>query len=213
MGDLLPAQSLDETHRRCRQVSAAIAATGATLLLLGGGHDFAAPGFLGFVDGHPSRLERSKPHFGLINVDPHLDVRELEEGLPHSGTPFRQVLDSKELRGEHFVEFGARANRNARSHYEFCRKNRVTVTTLESLRAKRTSVAHQFGLALGRLARAVPILGVTFDMDSCAEAEGMSAAPVVGFSAAELPDGGPRRTPTESALLRDRGGRSPTRTK
>jgi len=185
-GNLVPTENLNETHRHCRQIAAAIIATGATLIVLGGGHDFAAPNFSGFVEGFPLRGGKEKRSFGLINVDPHLDVRERENGLPHSGTPFREILDSKILKGENLIQFGTRANRNARIHYEYCRQKKVTVLPLENLRENAKPITQQFELAMNRLSRQVAFPAVTFDMDSCSEAEGVSAAPVLGFTAYEL---------------------------
>lgn len=187
-GNLIPAGDIVETHKRARAMAAEIAANGFTVVLLGGGHDFAAPGFTGFMEGRAcvKTAARKQETFGLINIDPHLDVRPLENGKPHSGTPFRQLLDAGELKGKHFTAFGARAARNSRDHYAYARHHAATVLTLEALREKRTPVERQFASQLARLSRQVTSLGVTFDMDACADAEGTSAAPVVGFSAWEL---------------------------
>ena len=119
-------------------------------------------------------------------MDPHLDVRPLENECPHSGSPFRQILESKELRGKNFVEFGTRACRNARSHYEYCLKKGVRILTLETLRVKAKSMEKLFAEESRKLAKASMLLGATFDMDSCQETEGVSAAPVLGFTAWEL---------------------------
>ena len=35
------------------------------------------------------------PQIGVINIDAHLDVRPLKDGLAHSGSPFRQLLEDE----------------------------------------------------------------------------------------------------------------------
>jgi len=183
-GNTKVSQSISETHAEAQQLSRQVSSSGASLITLGGGHDVAAPHILGFVEGR--RVLNPREKVGLINIDPHLDVRELENGLPHSGTPFRQILDSGAIEGEDFVEFGARSNRNSRNHFDYVKKRNVLVMTWESLRMRSEPISEAFKHQLDRLARTHHSLAITLDMDSCSEAEGMSAAPVIGFSAAEL---------------------------
>lgn len=179
-GDIEVGKNILETHQNAFSAAKSYSENGLTLIALGGGHDFAAPNFLGFLDGK----KKKKP--GLINVDPHLDVRELEENLPHSGTPFRQILESKKLSPKNFVEFGARSNRNAKSHFQWCTKQKVRIKTLDEIRNHSLSAQKQFSQNLLSLSKSADLLGVTIDMDSCENAEGMSAAPVIGFTAIEL---------------------------
>lgn len=179
-GNIEIADSITQTHENAYQTAKTIAQTKSTLLALGGGHDFAAPNFLGFIDGKKSKK------IGLINVDPHLDVRELENSLPHSGTPFRQILDSGKISPKNFVEFGIRQNRNARPHYEWCKKQKVQILTWEEIRLKQAAAHKQFSLVLSKLSKVNELVGVTVDIDSCESAEGASAAPVLGFTATEL---------------------------
>ncbi len=171
---------LPQTHAAAQALAAAAAMANRTGICLGGGHDFAAPTFLGFQSSAPNA------RWGLINIDPHLDTRELEGEETHSGNPFRVLLESGALKGRDFTEFGARTQRNTRSSWEFCRKQKVNLMTLESIRTKKSGAAVAFHSELGRLGRQCKQLGVTIDMDSCSETEGSSAAPVLGFSSWEL---------------------------
>ena len=41
---------------------------------------------------------------GLVNIDAHLDVREIINGRITSGTPFRRLLENGIIKGENFVE-------------------------------------------------------------------------------------------------------------
>lgn len=184
LGNVLATSDILQTHQRVSEITQAIGEQGHTIILLGGGHDFAAPGFLGYAAGR--KLFNSRSSFALMNVDPHLDVRELKNNKPHSGTPFRQILESKLIAGKNFVEFGSRINRNAREHFEYCKKKGVQILSLEQMRRLQKPSFPFFQQALRRISRNATVLGVTIDMDSCRDAEGTSAAPVLGFSATEL---------------------------
>ena len=183
-GNIDVSKDICSTHRKVYEASQFLSKSTQGLILLGGGHDFAAPGFLGFISGR--RFLNSKASFGLVNIDPHLDVRELEENKPNSGTPFRQILESGEIQGSHLIQFGCRENRNSQTHFNFCKENQVQMVSLEKIRLKHPSSLHTFKQAVSPLMRKVTELGVTLDMDSCSEVTGTSAAPGIGFSVSEL---------------------------
>lgn len=185
-GNLIPGRNISETHRSAFAAAQEIGTRGFTMIVLGGGHDFAAPNFLGFFEGCESAYAKSKTKWALLNVDPHLDVRPLEKQGPHSGTPFRQILEDDAIDPKLFLEFGIRPNRNARDHYEYCKKKKVNLRTLEQIRGGATAVDKQYERFLTTFKKRATHIGVTFDMDSCSDAEGTSAAPVLGFSAWEL---------------------------
>ncbi len=180
-GNCIPRDSIRETHRRSYELTKKVGVSRSTLVALGGGHDFAAPHFLGYLDGFGK-----SENWGLINVDPHLDVRELENELPHSGTPFRQILDSERLKQNRLIQFGTCPNRNAKSHFDYCQSKKVTILDLPSIRTRKSVAELQYRSALRQLSKHCDYIGVTFDMDSCTDCEGVSAAAVVGFSAWEL---------------------------
>lgn len=180
LGNVRVSTEITETHARTRELAELVAKAGYVSISLGGGHDFAAPSFAGFSTG------LGKKNRGLINVDPHLDVRELDNGLPHSGTPFRQLLDERILDGKSLIEFGAQPNRNSRAHYEYCRAHKVQILDFPELRNSGGLISDRYNQALKSLTSTLDVVGATFDMDSCCECEGTSAAPVLGFTAAEL---------------------------
>ncbi len=188
IGNIDVSADILKNHDNAHNAALAAAATGATIITLGGGHDFAAPHFLGWADGiyklHAEKKIR-KTILGLINIDPHLDVREFENGLPHSGTPFRQILESSMLLGKNFIEFGARDGRNARAHFDFCAQQKVKVRMFEDLRSK-PNLLSAFSANLIALEKTTTNIAATIDMDCCSELEGVSAAPVLGFTAWEL---------------------------
>jgi len=189
LGNIPVSNHITENHQAAYKVAKEIAERSFTTVALGGGHDYAAPNILGWAEGRLQRFKaakpkRTKPALGLINVDPHLDVRELENGQPHSGTPFRQVLESGLILGKYFVEFGARDGRNAKSHFAYCQNQNVRVRLFDDIRTG--SAVTKFKSELAFLEKNTDAVALTIDMDSCCELEGVSAAPVIGFSAWEL---------------------------
>ena len=75
---------------------------------LGGGHDHAYPLAKALLEARPDR------HLHIINIDAHLDTRADEH--PHSGTPFRQLLELYDrLR---ISQVGILPSANADSNYQ-----------------------------------------------------------------------------------------------
>jgi formiminoglutamase len=182
-GNIDVSEDITKNHQMAFSASAAASTQCSTVIALGGGHDFAAPHVLGTF----SVLKQVKKtaRFGVINIDPHLDVREFENGRPHSGTPFRQILESGSVRGEHLIQFGARDGRNARSHFDYCKTKKVKIFEFSSLKQK-ANLLNTFQSCLLNLTEHTDHVAVTIDLDSCAEIDGVSAAPVIGFSPWEL---------------------------
>jgi len=183
LGNIQVTGQIDSTHVQAKAAVSHLASLGATIVTIGGGHDFAAPAFLGFKAGQEESARKALK-CSLLNVDPHLDMRPLEANLPHSGTPFRVILEANGATS--VTAFGIRQNRNARSHYQYAKDKGVRILALNTIRADRKGVGHLFEAELKKLARSSDLVGVTLDLDSCFESEGTSAAPVLGFSAWEL---------------------------
>lgn len=183
VGNITVCGDILKNHAQAYAASKAVCASGSALIAIGGGHDYAAPHLLGALSGLSQISKRKR--FGIINVDPHLDVRPLENNLPHSGTPFRQILESGVLPGRNLIEFGARSGRNSREHFRYCESKKVQVVGFEQIR-RSTNASLKFKSCLNGLGRTSDYIGVTIDLDSCCDLEGASAAAVVGFNAWEL---------------------------
>lgn len=183
-GDVKVEKDIKITHQNVTSAISGTASEALSIVVLGGGHDFVAPAFTGFAQGQ--RQKNPSASFGLINIDPHLDVRELEGGNPHSGSPFRQLLDSKILPGKNLIQFGCRETRNAASHFDFCHQNRVLLCPLREIRRNAQPVSSLFQVYLSQLSHQASHVGITIDMDSCSDVCGTSAAPAIGFSVEEL---------------------------
>lgn len=86
-------------------------AAGSFVIVLGGGHETSYGHFLGYA----SRGTR----VGILNWDAHPDVRELQEGLGHAGSAFRQAILDSTGACRQFVAAGLLPHVVARSHLEF----------------------------------------------------------------------------------------------
>ncbi len=98
------------------------------LVSLGGGHDYGFPDVAGFMDVHAK--QKSKPL--VINFDAHMDVRPQGNG-PHSGTPFRQVVEEFGSQME-LIEVGIQPQCNSSTHLKWARDHQVKILTIDEIR-------------------------------------------------------------------------------
>ena len=99
--------------RYCRGAGSA-----AIPIVLGGGHETAFGHYLGYA---ASRLP-----VGIINLDAHLDVRPILDGLGHSGSPFRQALEHSPARARRPLRLSRSAAAQSLAAIIWCmRCNRV----------------------------------------------------------------------------------------
>ncbi len=80
-GDVMPTGSLDKTHERVTEATAALLERGLFPIAVGGGHDLTYP----FV----RAVAAKHPKLAGIYFDAHLDVRE----TAGSGMPFRRLVE------------------------------------------------------------------------------------------------------------------------
>ena len=180
LGDLLPAESIQETHAQAQKIIVAIHQAGHFPIILGGGHDLAAPEALAFLETH------SQSPLAFLNLDAHLDLRDTSKNIT-SGSPWYIVSQSESFQKQkaELVEFGIQAQSNSDVLVGYAKKNKIKIHWLTELRKK--SLLKIFSQELLRLAKKKQIL-VSIDLDGvrAAEAPGCSAPQVQGFSADEI---------------------------
>ncbi|MGA1250361.1 MAG: formimidoylglutamase, partial [Candidatus Kapaibacteriota bacterium] len=150
---------------------------GAFVAVIGGGHDIAFPSFKAMRDAFSD--------IAVINVDPHLDVRELIDGLGHSGSPFREMFDYQ--KPENFIEFGIQQFTAASHHREYVEQSGGRIIPYEHIRASGNA-SMQLSDLIRSFRDADQEIYVSFDMDAVnsAFAPGVSASAPIGFSADEI---------------------------
>lgn len=163
--------TLEDIHSEAQKTAARFVNEGKTVIALGGGHDVTYPLVSGFHDGI------AKKDFSLVNVDAHLDVREKKDGLHHSGSSFRLLIEEKILSAKHFTEFGIQQFSFAESHLEWINRKGASVLFYEDLSQK--DIAHKFN---SLLSHELPFY-LSFDIDSIrsSDAPGSSAPSPIGF--------------------------------
>lgn len=149
-------------------------------ICLGGGHDFAFADISGLIES-----SEKKEKIGLINIDAHLDVRELNNGMT-SGTPFRALLELKNIRLSpyNFIEFGIQSHCNSKNHIAFVKRKGGKVFFLDEI----ASPTEQFSDILSTLTKKVDKIAISLDIDSInmSEAPGASASYPTGFRASDI---------------------------
>jgi formiminoglutamase len=175
LGDATPdLGTIEDVHAALEEAALGALRAGGAVVLLGGGHD-------GAYASHSALVRASTGRVRAVNVDAHLDVRSLRDGLITSGTPFRRLA---ERWGDRYrlVELGIQPQHNARAHREWAGARGFSIRSLDEIRGR---VADAFADALRSDGEAV---AVSLDLDSVAAstAPGVSAPCPDGLSAADL---------------------------
>lgn len=149
-------------------------------IVLGGGHDIAWP-TIQAMDAVSDACNRS---FGVMNIDAHADVRPLKDGgLAHSGSPFRQMLETDIVRlaPGGFVEIGLQHHAVAAAHVQYVRDHGHMAMMLHDIRTQ--GVPASWNTAITALERADHWY-VSLDLDGFASAfaPGVSAPSADGFT-------------------------------
>jgi formiminoglutamase len=125
-------------------------------VIIGGDHSITAPSVDAF------RAHADGP-IGIVQLDAHMDLRNLDDGGPSNGTPIRQLIEAGTVDGRHIAQVGLHAFANAKPYQEFARANGITQITARE-------VAHEgiepiIARALAAASRGTKAVYVTVDMD------------------------------------------------
>ncbi|CAG9321547.1 unnamed protein product [Blepharisma stoltei] len=129
--------TLEEAHQELQQQVETILQDPSqpNLFVIGGGKDQGWPDSKGFL----TYCHANSFIPVIINIDSHLDVRNLDdEGRIHSGCAFRILLDDPafaELGGK-FIEFGSQGSQCAQSHVDYVNSKGGRIIWLSSIRRK-----------------------------------------------------------------------------
>lgn len=161
-------------HRAAEEAARAVLAAGLVPVALGGDHSLGYP----LVKAHEGRV-------GVINIDAHLDVRDVVGGKITSGTPFGRLLEDGVVRGANLVEVGARDFATSPAYAAKAAKHGVRVVGVERVRQDPDAVARE---AVATAAAGTGGVYVSLDVDvlDAAHAPGVSAPTPGGLSTSEL---------------------------
>lgn len=124
LGNLKFASDLSQRHKDVASTVQDLLGKSHQVLAFGGGNDYAYADGLGFLQALGS--ERGI----VVNIDAHLDVRDLSHGLT-SGTPFYRLLESNHEFD--FVELGIQSQCNAKAHWDFVEKHQGRIITMDEI--------------------------------------------------------------------------------
>ncbi|WP_407901133.1 formimidoylglutamase [Halalkalibacterium halodurans] len=124
-------------------------------IVLGGDHSISFPSIKAFAS--------AKGTVGVIQFDAHHDLRNLEDGGPCNGTPFRSLLETGSLVGEHLVQVGIRDFSNSYPYRKYAEKHGVKVYTMKDVNAR--GILTILDEAVAKLKRSVDVIYVSVDMD------------------------------------------------
>lgn len=123
------------------------------LALLGGDNSITRPG----CHGAAASLDR----LGLLTLDAHHDLRDLDEGLSN-GNPVRALL-ADGLPGANIVQIGIASFANSPAYTQVARDSGITVITIEGVRTK--GIDASIREALDYLAERVDTVYIDIDID------------------------------------------------
>jgi formiminoglutamase len=111
LGNLVLTDDVERDQGLLGEALAPHLAAGSFVVVLGGGHETSFGHFQGYV--------ASGARVAILNWDAHPDVRELQDGLGHAGSPFRQAILDPSGACRQFVAAGLLPHVVARAHLEF----------------------------------------------------------------------------------------------
>jgi formiminoglutamase len=166
--------SIEEMHRNARELTAKLIASNKIIIALGGGHDVTYPLAAGFA-----QAKNDSP-WSMVNVDAHLDVRPKKNGLHHSGSSFRLLIEDGLLAGNNFTELGIQSFAYSKDHYGWAAGQGVSIMLYDDI----TNLVVASAAALASEKR---MDYLSFDIDSVrsSDAPGCSAPSPIGLSAYE----------------------------
>jgi len=190
LGDIDVTGELETIHDRQEALATAILKDGKIVISLGGGNDISLP--------DASAVHTVHPDYAAINMDAHLDMRTSDQR--HSGTPYRNLIDSHKLAPANFHEVGIQTWANSPRYLEEARQMGVNIHTLQEI---NTLGSHTFFTDLFARIEGTPLFaGLDMDSVRASDAPGVSASCPVGFSADEVLDFADRcRTHCATALF------------
>jgi formiminoglutamase len=125
-------------------------------VIMGGNHSISAPSVEAF-------REHVRGPVGLIQLDAHMDLRNLEDGGPSNGTPIRQLLEAGTLEGRNIVQVGLHSFANARAYRDVARE--AGITQMSARDVANTAPADVARHALDVASENTDAVYVTLDMD------------------------------------------------
>jgi formiminoglutamase len=157
-GDIVmhPTDIVKSQNRIKETIEQLVAANRETFwIVLGGDHSISYPAISGF--------QKHWGKVGIIQFDAHHDLRNLEDGGPTNGTPFRNLIESDTINGRHLIQIGIRDFANSKAYTDYGKQQGVTIYTMKDVcsREMKDIIAE----SIQQLEKEVDAVYVSVDMD------------------------------------------------
>lgn len=172
-GDIPTSEDLELDQTKLAELVDQVLSKNKTPIILGGGHETTYGHALGYM--------RSNRAFSVLNIDAHTDVRPLRSplSLGHSGSPFRQILDTIYPTSVHYTVMGVQYHSVALEHMNYIYEKSGKCVFREDL------TANWYQLCIKKI-HSPTLLSIDLDVLDQAFAPGVSAPNMNGLSPHEL---------------------------
>jgi formiminoglutamase len=179
LGNTIIQSTLEDSHDWHREIVRQVLRDGKKHIVLGGGNDTSYP------DCSALAME-TRGDILAFNLDAHFDVRA--DSPRNSGTPYRQLLEEKHLKGHYFYEMAYQPHANSPIYKQYLEDKKVGLYPLDF--EEHNGIATWLKTILERhsyeyLAQAI-FWGIDMDVVKAADAPGVSAPNAAGLTAAEF---------------------------
>lgn len=157
-GDILMhVTNIEESHSRIERSVKTILKSNPVMIpiFLGGDHSITAPII--------KAVQQVKGKNGILQFDAHHDLRNLQNGGPSNGTPFRQLIEHGAIQGKHLYQIGIRDFSNGKVYSDYAKENDVTVYTMSDVYQR--GMAAILKESISKLQKEVDTIYVSLDMD------------------------------------------------
>ncbi|MEO9869982.1 formimidoylglutamase [Ekhidna sp.] len=172
VGDVIVSgDQLENAQKELARYVEGILRNGSFPIILGGGHEISFGHGMGVLNAHPERK------IGMINFDPHFDLRTYPQG-PHSGSWARQLLETRE--NFQYMPIGINKAVNIAPMFDLMRdKNQSYITMEELLEEPKDDLLAKISYFMDK----VDHIAITLDLDvfSSGVAPGVSAVNPYGI--------------------------------
>jgi formiminoglutamase len=132
-------------------------------IIAGGDHSITCPSVKAFK-------KKVKGKVGIIQIDSHMDVRNLQDGGPTNGTPIRGLLESETVEGKHIVQIGLHSFANSKEYREYAREQGITQFTARQVAQEGVEAFVKQALEIA--GNGTDAIYLTVDMDVLDQAHG-----------------------------------------
>ncbi|GLI04064.1 formimidoylglutamase [Paenibacillus tyrfis] len=148
-------------------------------IIAGGDHSITCPSVKAFRNNIGGPV-------GIVQIDSHMDVRNLQDGGPSNGTPIRGLIESGAVEGKHIAQIGLHSFANSKPYRDYAREQGITQFTARQVALE--GVEKFVAQALEVAGSGTDAIYVTVDMDVLdqAYAPGVPAMVPAGMTSWQL---------------------------